>query len=210
MTVTEIAKLSDARSKVYIDEKFAFVLYKGELRMYKIAEGKEIAEDIYHHIISEVLPKRAKLRCMNLLQKRNYTRHQLEEKLEQGGYPSICVESALSYVESYGYIDDEKYADDYILYKLKTKSLKQIEMELKVKGIERETIQCALQKIQQTEYIRCEEELIKKLMKKRHYEVENSTWEERQKLLAFLYRKGFDASAIENTLTNMRENKYKK
>ena len=43
MTVTRIEELSKSRSKVYIDEQFAFVLYKGELRLYHLREGEEIA-----------------------------------------------------------------------------------------------------------------------------------------------------------------------
>ena len=35
-TVTKIEDLDKKRSKVYLDEEFAFVLYKGELSQYHI------------------------------------------------------------------------------------------------------------------------------------------------------------------------------
>jgi len=67
MLVTQVTELSKSRSKVYIDQEFAFVLYKGELRLYHIKEGQQLSEEDYRTIMQEVLPKRAKLRAMNLL-----------------------------------------------------------------------------------------------------------------------------------------------
>ena len=68
MLVTQVTELSKSRSIVYIDQEFAFVLYKGELRLYHIKEGQLLSEEDYRTIMQEVLPKRAKLRAMNLLQ----------------------------------------------------------------------------------------------------------------------------------------------
>ncbi len=83
MTVNRIEEVSSSKVKVYIDEEFAFALYKGELRKYGIKEEKELTEAAYREITGEVLPKRAKLRCMNLLQKKDYTRKQLADKLKK-------------------------------------------------------------------------------------------------------------------------------
>ena len=60
-------KKSGAKLKIYIDNEFAFVLYKGELKTYHICENKVISDSVYDSIMHELLPKRAKLRCMNLL-----------------------------------------------------------------------------------------------------------------------------------------------
>ena len=114
MTVTRIEELSKSRSRVYIDDQFAFVLYKGELRLYHLREGEEIALQDYETILGEILPKRAKLRAMNLLKSRDYTVSQLRQKLEQGGYPEAVAEEALGYVESFHYTDDLRYAVSFI------------------------------------------------------------------------------------------------
>ena len=71
MRVTRLEGLSRSRYKVYLDDSFAFVLYKGELRLYGIREEEELAEQEYRQIMDEVLPKRAALRCMNLLKSRH-------------------------------------------------------------------------------------------------------------------------------------------
>ena len=65
MTVTRIEELSRSRCKIYLEDSFAFVLYKGELRLYGVREQEELSEESYREIMQEVLPKRATLRCMN-------------------------------------------------------------------------------------------------------------------------------------------------
>ena len=115
MTVTRIEELSRSRCKIYLEDSFAFVLYKGELRLYGVREQEELSEESYREIMQEVLPKRATLRCMNLLQSRPYTESKLRSKLKEGGYPQESVDSALAYVKSYHYVDDLQFAKDYIV-----------------------------------------------------------------------------------------------
>ena len=43
MLITQIEELSKSRSRIFIDEEFAFVLYKGELRSFRIRLGEETA-----------------------------------------------------------------------------------------------------------------------------------------------------------------------
>ena len=74
MTVTRIEELSRSRCKIYLEDSFAFVLYKGELRLFGVREQEELSEESYREIMQEVLPKRATLRCMNLLQSRRESR----------------------------------------------------------------------------------------------------------------------------------------
>ena len=47
MVVTKIEMLTKIKYKVYLDEEFAFVLYKGELSHYRIAEGTILEEAVY-------------------------------------------------------------------------------------------------------------------------------------------------------------------
>ena len=85
MVITKTEAVNKSKYAVSIDGEFAFVLYKGELHKYGIAENREISRDIYEEIMGTVLPKRAKLRCMNLLKSREYTRQQMEA-LQRAGF----------------------------------------------------------------------------------------------------------------------------
>ena len=118
-----------------MDGEFAFVLYKGELRQHQISENRELSGDIYELVMGEVLPKRARLRAMHLLQKKEYTVTQLREKLEQGLYPEQVVDAALDYVASFHYTDDLRYALQYIMLHEDDRSTLRIEQDLMAKGI---------------------------------------------------------------------------
>ena len=45
------------------------------------------------------------------------TEKKLRQKLVEGKYPEDIIDIALAYVKSYGYIDDEAYARDYMIDK---------------------------------------------------------------------------------------------
>ena len=203
MIVTQIVEMSKTRSKIYIDQEFAFVLYKGELRLYHICEGQEIAWEDYRTIMEEVLPKRAKLRAMNLLKSREYTVMQLRTKLEQGGYPLAVVEEALAYVESFHYIDDLRYAVSFITYNEENKSRRRIEQDLKAKGISGEVMERAWQKWEKEGGSRNELLMIQKLLEKRHYAGEQADYKEQQRTYAFLMRKGFSGEMIRKAMNGV-------
>lgn len=200
MKVTEITELTKSRVKIYIDDAFAFVLYKGELRINHIKDGQEVDEADYQNIMEVLLPKRAKLRCMNLLKTKSYTRWQLTDKLKQGGYPEQVIEKALAYVTSYGYVNDEQYAKDYIEYHKTTRSRTRIMNDLYKKGILKETAENAWEETVGSEQKDIEQEQILKLLQKKHYDGKNATYEEKQKIMAFLFRRGFTMDAIRNAL----------
>ena len=196
MTVTDIVELSKTRSRIFVDNEAAFVLYKSEIGKMNIKKDKELSEESFCHIMEELLVKRARLRCLNLLKSRDYTRHQLAGKLKQGFYPETVIENALEYTASYGYIDDVRYAAAFIKYAGSTKSKRQIVNELLKKGVSKQDIENAYVQCEENHFLMDEEELIRKLLEKKHYHKNDSTLEERRKIAAFLYRKGFSSDKI--------------
>lgn len=201
--VTKIQSLDGKRSKVFLEEEFAFVLYKGELRQYKIQEQQPLPEKDYEEIIKEVLPKRAKKRALYLLQKRSYTEKKLREKLREGHYPAEIVEQTIEYVKSYHYLDDYSYALEYISYRKEKVSRKILEEKLKEKGIQAQILQQAMEEVYSSK--KEEEELqfqqAIKLLKKRSYNGKSADLKEKQKQYAYLSRKGISSSVIKRVLT---------
>lgn len=200
MRVTRLEELSRSRSRVYIEQEFAFVLYKGELRSYHICEGGELEQSDYDEIINRVLPKRAKLRAMNLLKNREYTVKQLHDKLKEGCYPEHIIEQALDYVASYHYTDDLRYAEAYISDHEATRSRRRIEQDLTGKGIDRSTLEKAWRQWEQKGGVQNEEAMVRQLLDKRHYDPEKADLKEQQKMYGFLMRKGFSPEVIRRAL----------
>ena len=196
MTVTAIREIAKSRVLVSVDETFAFVLYKGELRSYGLKEGQEITEEAYRDIMENLLPRRAKLRAMNLLKNRSYTEKQLYDKLKSGDYPEEIIEQALDYVRSYHYIDDRQYAEDYIEYHKESRSRSRILRDLVQKGISAELAGEVYEEKAGEDRTELEKEQILALMRKKNFSPNEATFEEKQKFSALLYRKGFQIDTI--------------
>jgi len=198
--VTKIEEFKDKRYKIYIDQEFAFVLYKGELRIYGIEEGKEITKETMDEICNVILPKRAKLRSMNLLQKRLYTRSELKRKLMDGCYPEAVIEEAIAYVEGYGYINDNTYVKQYFACKSAKRSKMKMQLELRNKGISKECLEEVFGEMDPSIIIQCECTAIKRELRKRNYLYDAASYEERQKTISFLRNKGYEISLIKDVM----------
>ena len=202
---TDITELDKKRCKVYLDGEFAFVLYKGELREYGIKVGTEISEATYEEITSVVLSKRCKLRAMNLLQKKDYTTRQLKDKLEEGLYSKELVDEAIEYVSSYKYLDDERYARDYINYHMSTRSKNRIVQDLVTKGISKDMLMPIMEELYDEESGDVELDQVKALLIKKRYDPDTTDFKEKQKIMAFLMRRGFQMSTIRKAMNYFDE-----
>lgn len=200
MIVTDIVEVTKSRSKVFIDGSFAFVLYKGELRKYSLQTDQEIADGVYEELMAVILPKRAKLRSMKLLQNKDYTEKQLRDKLKQGGYPEKVIEEAVAYVKSYHYIDDDRYTASYIEYHIETKSKQRIIQDLQRKGIDRECIERQWNRLELLGIEGNEEEMIRTLLEKKRYSCECADIKEQRRMYAFLLRRGFTGDLIRKVM----------
>jgi len=196
MTVTDIVELSKSRSRVYLDGEFAFVLYKGELRLYHIAKGSELSETEYEEITGIVLPKRAKKRCLMLLQKRDYTEEELRRKLREGEYPVSCIDEAIEYVKSYHYVDDYRYCISYISCYGDKCSKQQIMAKLLTKGVDKNCIHMAYEEACDKGDVASEEELIHETLKKKHFDISTSDTKAIQKMYRYLLYKGFSSEGV--------------
>ena len=140
--------------------------------------------------------KKAKLRLLNLLQRRAYTEYELRNKLDTSGFEQDVIDEAMTYVAELGLTDDLKYCRDFIAYGSARKSRKRLAADLRQKGVPKDVIDEAMQAVIKDGDMADEEELIRKLMDKRHYDRDEATFEETQKMKAYLYGKGFDPDAI--------------
>lgn len=193
MIVTNIETVTNAKYKVYIDGEYAFILYKKELSRYRIAVGQEMEHDVYWRIRTEIVGRRAKLRAMHLLNDMGRTELQLRQKLERDAYPEDIIEEAVSYVKSFGYVNDENYARVFIEGRKNKKSRREIFAALVQKGIDKEVIERVFEEYYEEADAR---NAIAEILKKKHYDPEKADRKEMQKILGYLTRKGFRCEDI--------------
>lgn len=197
---------SNKKKLVYINYEPAFALYNKELKTYSIKENETISEHNYSDIV-QMLSKRATVRAMNLLKSKDYTKKELVSKLEMSYYPKKSIYDALTYVERYGYINDKRYVENYIAFKANKKSRKQIEQFLKEKGIGSDVIENALEDYygNSSEY---EMNLIISTLKKKYgnVSIEELDYKQKQKMMAYMYRKGFGMDTIHKAVDVFLDN----
>lgn len=178
-------------------------MYISEIRRFNIKKDAYISLEDYEDII-DILNKRSKIRAMSLLKDRDYTRKKLFEKLKANGYPDECIEKAVQYVSSYGYIDDKRYAVNYIISHMTSKSRRVIEQSLMLKGVDADIISCALDECYDEmcnpDIGNPELDIIIKQLHSKYHNKDLNNYEQRQKVKASLYRKGFMTDNINKAL----------
>lgn len=203
MIVTRTESLTKTKYKVDLDGQFAFVLYKGELSRYGVKEGAELTEEIVDEIYNTVLLKRAKKRAMHLLEDMDRTESGLREKLRQGLYPKEIIEKAIDYVRSFGYLNDARYAENFILSRRNSKSRKEIHALLLGKGISDEEISIAFENCYGNQE---EQEAVRRILEKKRVNPKTADDREMQKIYGYLARKGFRYETIRQVTQNYNEN----
>ncbi len=201
--MTKVESVTKTKYRVELDQQFAFVLYKGELAKFGIREMEEIPEEQYEKIRTEVILKRAKLRAMHLLTDMARTESGLREKLKQGMYPEDLIDAAIDYVKSFGYLDDNRYAEQFVESRKGSKSKQEIRALLLQKGIRKEKIDRALEKCWQEED---SAEAIRALIRKKRVDLSQASEQEIQRLYAFFGRKGFRFEDVRQVIQNYNEN----
>ena len=136
--------------------------------------------------------KRARHRALHILERSDRTEQELRTKLLQN-YKPEAVEDAVAYVKQYHYLDDMRYAVNYLNSRGRVKSRRQVEQELLYKkGIARETLEAAIQEAEPQD----EREQIRLWMEKKQICPETASKEELRRFYLFLMRRGFRSEDI--------------
>ena len=190
MLVLKIEQLDKKKSKVMLENGESYILYKSEIYQLNIEEGNEYTDEMEKGV-QQVLVKRAKKRCLYLLQKMDRTRAQLIDKLKEGGYPLYAIEEAIAYIESFHYIDDIRYAQNYISSGIKTKSRKQLSFELERRGVDSQIIKQELENIEVSE-----EDILKEQIKKKYGQLDLTIEKNKLKVFRYFCNKGFSYEKV--------------
>ena len=87
MMVTAVIPVDKRKSKVFLEEGFAFVLYRGEVERYRIEEGRELEDTVYEEILRDILCPRSKEYALHLLKDSGKT---WEGRIPQRGSGICC------------------------------------------------------------------------------------------------------------------------
>ena len=186
--------LPQGKGKYHItfDDGMSCVLYRSEMRSLGICENGTLSEEQYEKLLTEILGKRCKKRALHLLEQMDRTEKQLREKLLSNEYPECCVDAAIRYVKQFHYLDDYRFACNYIRCSGGKLSERMLRQKLAAKGVRRDDIQSAID----AEYTSEEYQLILDLLHKKQFDADEADEKEWRRMYQFLMRRGFGSSDV--------------
>ena len=191
--ITEIKDIGK-KCRIIIDDDIVVQLYKGEVRKLGKKADSQFSNESYNEMYN-ILNKRARERSLFLLKDMDKTEKQIRDKLKLGDYPEDIINNAIEFLKKYGYVDDIRYAKLYISSKQNSKSIKQIELELYKKGVNKENVSKVLLEMDLSN-----EEALNKLIEKiiKKYDLNDKT--QYNKMCRYLLGKGFSYGEIQEAL----------
>ncbi|OGM11569.1 hypothetical protein A2Z22_02100 [Candidatus Woesebacteria bacterium RBG_16_34_12] len=191
------------RVNVYLDDKFAFGLdlenfVKLNLRVGTEFSDKEIKEIVKKAEFQKTYDKILRFASLRPRSKKEYSDWLRKHKVHITLHKKLF--NRLKHLE---FLDDRKFAAWWIEQRLqfKFKSKKEIESELRIKGIDKNVIEDVLSEVKIDEV-----KMAKRLIEKKRYRwVRLEPFEARKKISAFLLQKGFGWDVIREVVTNSND-----
>ena len=202
MFIEEIKELNSQKVKIFLDNGIAFVLYKGDLSKYGISEG-EVDDSIIDDIFLDVLPKRAMARALKIITGRDMTENMLYKKLSEDGYSDEICEDVINRLRKERLLDDDRFIKGFIEAKSSKKSKRDIIAALYEKGIDSDKAEAVYDELYSNGDLSSETDLIKSLLVKRKFDPETASFEECQKEIQYLLRKGFSFDSIRSAMKGL-------
>ncbi|MBO7374839.1 MAG: regulatory protein RecX [Lachnospiraceae bacterium] len=199
MNIFSIDVFKSNKVKITTDNGIAFVLYKGDLVKYGLSVDKDNSKEL-EFIIDELLPKRALSRALKIVSERDMTERMLSEKLNADCYPEDIINSVIDKLKKERLINDERFIRGFIESKSAKKSKRDIMIALSSKVWDMNLCERLYDELKADDCLKDESELIKELLRKRHYDFENSDYEAKQKEIRYLSSKGFSYDSIHSAL----------
>lgn len=207
LIITKIEKQrnNEKRYSIFIDNQFAFGIDEIDLIYYKLKENEPLDENKYNYILNKLLLKRAKDKALKYLSYKMRSKKQVIEKLQQYDFPPSVINKVIKVLEKYNYINDKDFAKAFIKDKLNLKGygIFKIKYDLKMLGINEEIFEKYLYDDSFIdEEKKAKDLLIKKLKGKN---IEDLQYKEKQKIYAYLARRGFSYDSINKAFNGLLE-----
>lgn len=173
---------------------------------FKLFRGKKLTQAELDALIKEQKIIEAKNSALNYVSYKPRTMYQIQQKLQKAKYDQEVIDATLKFLEDFGYLDDYKFAKEFVEHSIKTKksSILKIKNDLVAKGIKREIIDDVLLELQNSE---AEIENALSLAKKRLKIMSQGKKKKNQLeyIGQYLFRKGFDWNTINRVLEAIKK-----
>lgn len=200
VTLLERQKKNPERVNVYLDGEFAFGL--NVMDALQLKKGQELDETSIAELQHKDSIVKAIDVAVNLLSYRPRSKHEIRQKLGKKGYEEFVIETAIERMVTMGYLDDHAFARFWIESRNRSKprGKRALSYELRNKGVSDAIIRDLLDDMvdENAGAYEAAQKRIRRMRGKTQYEF-------KQKVGAFLQRRGFNYEAVNQVLETVIE-----
>ncbi|WP_099206046.1 regulatory protein RecX [Scatolibacter rhodanostii] len=205
MLITAIEPRRKSFMQLYIDGESAVKIDKETLLKSRFRMGMEITDEELHELIQQSDARRAHEKALYLLEHRNHSKKELEDKIARTAASREAAKIAAEHMEEIGLLNDERFARDFaqMLFERKKFGARRVRQELYQKGIDRDLIDEILEEYAENDT----GEAIHTILEKKY-----SRFAEDEKIkrraIAALQRLGYRFDEIKSVMQNWDEEEY--
>lgn len=175
------------RCKVTTQSGHSFVLPKVMLRQFPLKVGETVVVEAYLAKVRQAERPEAMKRAAWLLGRRDYTAHLLGCKLTEAGFSQPTADEVVAYLQQARYVDDVRYAHNLVNRRKSKHGARRIAQELRMKGIEEDVREQALETLDEAHEAEQAERLLAKYLRGKVLEPQDAF----RRSIAYLARRGF-------------------
>lgn len=188
-----------------------------DMQFMNVSDGDDISEKKLAELLRDYVLPAGKKKALDLLLCSERTEYELRKRLLAEGYGDSVIDSVFTYVKQFPYLNDERFALNYLYSYGGKKSMAMLRAGLREKGVSEDLIESAV--TQYTEERKAEsndadtpdeaEDLetktLRNLIHKKAPEGTPLTRDQREKICTSFLRKGFSYSTIRHVLSEYPE-----
>ena len=194
------------RVSVFIDGAFAFGLHVDVLVEHGVAKGQTLTVEEQERLIAADRVRRAFTAALDYLSHRARTAHEVERRLLDRGYGEAAAAHTVERLRTLGYLDDDAFAREYVQARFRARGYgpRRIQADLRRRGVPAPLIEAALQEHLEEDAVL---EAARRHAAKRHRRLagEPDPRKRRQKLSAFLVRRGFSYDVARHVIDELED-----
>jgi regulatory protein len=199
ITALKRQKRNAQRISVYLDGEFAFGLSRFAAAWLEV--GQELTPEKIRQLRETDEREVAYQRALNYLSYRPRSEREVRQNLQKHDTPEAVIDETLDRLRRNGLVDDLQFAKDWVENRstFRPRGRRALAAELRQKGIARDTIEAALQNLD-------EDALAYQAAVKQARKYENLEWADfRRKMNAFLARRGFNYETAKSAVEHVWE-----
>lgn len=202
ITKIESQKENPSRRNLYADGKFLLGVSAETLLRFGIRTGDEIGEEKLRALQAAEELQSAKAVALRFLARRPRTEKEVRDKLREKEFADAEITATIEHLRTLGFLNDEEFARTYIAHQLamRPKGKLALRQHLLMLGIKKETVDAVLGEVLPDSRQEDAARTAAQAFLRRTSRSRDDPYKSRQRLAAFLSRRGFTWDIISPTI----------